>query len=90
MTLYITIVNLDCEPLKQGLKNIYGLFIKYILYIHLTKESCKHFNFSHFTRTAQKVFNNVWMLQGLIIANADPVCFWLTIFVYLFIAKVCI
>ncbi len=30
MTLYITIVNLNCEPLKQG------LFIKY--FIHLTKD----------------------------------------------------
>ncbi len=55
MTLYITIVNLNCEPLKQGLK-IYMVFLKkYILYIHLTKESCKHLNFSPLTRTAQKV-----------------------------------
>ncbi len=45
MTLYITIVNLNCEPLKQGLKIYMVFFIKYILYIHLTKESCKHFNF---------------------------------------------
>ncbi len=55
MTLYITIVNLDCEPLKQGLKIYMVFFIKYILYIHLTKESCKHLHFSHFTHTAQKV-----------------------------------
>ncbi len=54
MTLYITIVN-KLWTFKAGSKNIYGLFIKYILYIHLTKESCKHFNFSPFTRTAQKV-----------------------------------
>ncbi len=38
MTLYITIVNLNCEPLKQGLKIYMVFFIKYILY----KESCKH------------------------------------------------
>ncbi len=31
------------------------------------------------------------MLQGLIIANADPSVFWLNNFyIYLFIAKVCI
>ncbi len=55
MTLYITIVNLNCEPLKQGLKIYMVFFIKYILYIHLSKESCKHFNLSPLTRTAQKV-----------------------------------
>ncbi len=83
MTLYITIVNLNCEPLKQGLKIYMVFFIKYILYIHLTKESCKHFNFPPLTRTAQKVVQ-CWMLQGLIIANADLSVFWLSNF-YLFI-----
>ncbi len=37
MTLYITIVNLNGEPLKQDL--FYKIHFK-----HLTKESCKHFN----------------------------------------------
>ncbi len=74
---------------KAGSKNIYGLFIKYILYIHLTNESCKHFKFSPLTRTAQKVVQSFWMLQGLIIANADPSVLWLNNF-YLFIAKDCI
>ncbi len=55
MILYITIVNLNCEPLKQGLKIYMVFFIKYILYIHLTKESCKDLNFSPLTRAAQKV-----------------------------------
>ncbi len=55
MALYITTVNLNCEPLKQGLKIYMVFFIKYILYIHLTKETFKHFNFPPFTRTAQKV-----------------------------------
>ncbi len=42
MTLYIIIVNLNCEPLKQGPKYIciYGLFLKYILYMHLTTLYC--------------------------------------------------
>ncbi len=35
MTLYVTIVNLNCEPLKQGLKIYMVFFIKYILYIYL-------------------------------------------------------
>ncbi len=71
---------------KAGSKNIYGLFIKYILYIHLTNESCKHFKFSPLTRTAQKVVQSFWMLQGLIIANADPSVLWLNnffLFIYL-------
>ncbi len=46
MTLYITIVNLNCEPFKAESKNIYGLFYKihFITYV-LTKESCKHLIF---------------------------------------------
>ncbi len=51
MTLYITIVNFELWTFNAGSKNMV-FFIKYILYIHLTKESCKHFNFSPFTRTA--------------------------------------
>ncbi len=68
MTLYITTVNLNGEPLKQGLKIYMVFFIKYILYMRLTKESCKHLNLFPLTRTAQKWFNNVqcyrdWLLQ---------------------------
>ncbi len=40
MTLYIIIVNLNCEPLKQGLKIYMVFFIKYILYMHLTTLYC--------------------------------------------------
>ncbi len=83
MTLYITIVNLNCEPLKQGLKIYMVFFIKYILY----KESYKHFNFPPLLVLHKKWFNvecyRDWLLQMQI-----PVCSGKTIFIYLFIAKV--
>ncbi len=61
MTLYITLYNckLKLWTFKAGSKIYMVFFIKYILYMHLSKESCKHFNVSLLTRTAQKVFNNV-------------------------------
>ncbi len=71
MTLYQN-CKLKLWTFKAGSTNIYGVFIKYnFVHIHLTKEFCKHLNFSHFTLTSQKMVQWCWMFQGLIIANAD-------------------
>ncbi len=70
MTLYITIVNLNCEPLKQGLKIYMVFFIKYILY----KESCKHLNFPPLLVLHKKWFNNVECYRDWLLQMQIPVC----------------
>ncbi len=84
MTLYITIVNLNCEPLKQGLKIYMVFFIKYILYMHLTKESCKHFNFSHFTSYCTKSGSIMLNVTGTDYCKCRSQCVLVNSF-YLFI-----
>ncbi len=83
MTLYVTIVNLNCEPLKQGLKIYMVFFIKYILYIYLKNPASTLFFplYSYCTKSGSIMLNVI----GLIFTNADPSVFWFKQFLFIYL-----